>query len=286
MGEAAANGVSGTVARSVRVLRFIGECRTTTIREASVALNLAPSTVHRLFDLLAREGMIEHDKTRHSYRAGPEFFRIAAQVVAKYDLRTIARPIMREVVATCAESCVLGLFLPAIRKMTLVEQVDPPLPLRYQLPLNTHLSLLSGASGRSILAFLAPDQIELILEEEKSESARMAWSRVKVSRELKVIQQKGFAVSHGEIVDGAMAIAAPVIGAEGRAIASLAVTAPNERMLHAGGVQRVSVLMRTMARELSVRLGGPKEEQTVASASTPTATRSGPGSRGSRRSSA
>ena len=99
MTEPVRKAVSGTVARTVRILRFIGERKLTTIREASAALMLAPSTVHRLFDLLAREGMIEQDKSERSYRAGAEFFRIAAQVVGRYDLRTIALPIMREVVA-------------------------------------------------------------------------------------------------------------------------------------------------------------------------------------------
>jgi IclR family transcriptional regulator, acetate operon repressor len=252
--EANGNRSSGPVTRSIRVLRFLGERKMTTIREASASLMLAPSTVHRLFDLLAREGMVEQDKTDRTYRTGPEFFRIAAQVVGHYDLRTLALDIMHEVVAVCEETCVLGLYLSTVRKMTLAERVDSTLPLRYQLPMITHLSLLSGASGRSILAFLPPDQIDLILRQEKANMP----ARAKVLRELKTIQEQGFAVSHGEMIAGAMAIAAPVIGAEGKAIASLGVTAPNERM-HRAGVQRVSALLRDKARILSLRLGAPAD---------------------------
>lgn len=258
MGEQGGNASSGTIARSVLVLRLIAECKATTIREASAALKLAPSTIHRLFELLAREGMVEQDKRDRSYRAGPEFFRVAAQVVSRYDLRTIALPIMREVVAACEETCVLGLYLPTVHKMTLAERVDSTLLLRYQLPMNNHLSLLSGASGRSILAFLPPEQIDLILRQEKetATSGQANPSRIKLSQELKAIRAHGFAVSRGEIIEGAMAIAAPVIGAEGSAIASLGVTAPNERMLRVG-VQRVSALVQEKAKNLSIRLGAP-----------------------------
>lgn len=257
MGEPVENSASGTVVRSVRVLRFISERKVTTIREASAALMLAPSTVHRLFDLLAREGMIEQDKRERSYRAGPEFFRVAAQVVSRYDLRSIALPIMHDVMAACEETCVFGLYLPTVHKMTLAERVDSSLLLRYQLPMNTHLSLLSGASGRSILAFLPPDQIDLILREERKRfPERPPPSVARLFRELKTIQKQGFAVSRGEIIAGAMAIAAPVIGAEGSAIGSLGVTAPNERMLRVG-VQRVSALVYEKARDLSLRLGAP-----------------------------
>jgi IclR family acetate operon transcriptional repressor len=252
--------VSGTVARTVRVLRFIAERQSTTIREASAELKLAPSTVHRLFELLAGEGVIEQNKSDRSYRVGPELFRISAQVVGRYDLRTIALPFMREVVAACEETCVLGLYLPAVHRMTLAERVDSTILLRYQLPMNTHLSLLSGASGRSILAFLPDDQVDVIIQAAKAErSGGKPVSALKVHRELKTIQKQGFAISRGEMIAGAMAIAVPVIGAEGTAIASIGVTAPNDRMQRAG-VQRVSALLLDKARQLSVRLGAPSPQ--------------------------
>jgi DNA-binding IclR family transcriptional regulator len=256
--ESIKNDASGTVARTVRILRFIGECKTTTIREASAVLKLAPSTVHRLFDLLGREGIIEQDRSSRSYRAGPEFFRIAAQVVAEYDLRMIALPIMREVAAACEEACVFGLYLPAVHRMTLAEKVDSPLPLRYQLPLNTQLSLLSGASGRSILALLPRDLVDTVLREQATARApgTALWPRAKLLRELKIIREQGFATSHGEMIAGATAIAAPVIGASGNVIGSLGVTAPDERMQTAS-VRRISVLVRKMADNLSDRLGAP-----------------------------
>ncbi len=267
----------GTVTRIVRILRFVSERKMTTIREASAALMLAPSTVHRLFELLAREGMIEQDKVERTYRAGPEFFRIAAQVVGRYDLRTLALPIMHEIVAACEETCVLGLYLPSVRRMTLAERVDSTLPLRYQLPMNTHLSLLLGASGRSILAYLPPDQLEAILQNERASGlGKLAMSRAKAMRELKAIRDRGFAVSYGEMIAGAMAIAAPVIGADGHAVCSLGVTAPNERM-HRAGVQRVSALVREKARQLSLRLGAPTADVLVINPAPPSVTLRGKG---------
>jgi DNA-binding IclR family transcriptional regulator len=164
-------------------------------------------------------------------------------------------PIMREVVAACNETCVLGLYLPTVRKITFAERVDSPALLRYQLPMNTHLSLFSGASGRAILAFLPEDQVKQIFEEDdisSQGSKTAAWA--KVSKELKAIQKQGYAISRGEMISGAMAIAAPVVGAEGTAIAAIGVTAPNERMQRAG-MQRVSDLLRGKAGDLSVRLG-------------------------------
>ena len=265
--------VSGTVARTVRVLRFIAERHFTTIREASIQLKLAPSTVHRLFDLLASEGVIERNKNDRTYRVGSELFRIAAQVVSRYDLRTIAMPVMREVVAACEETCVLGLYLPSARQMTLAERVNSTTLLRYQLPMNMHLSLLSGASGRCILAFLPEEETSSILRAEKLERGNKAGSMAKALRELRAIKKQGFAVSRGEMIAGAMAIAAPVIGADGTPIASLGVTAPNDRMQRLG-IQRVSMLLLEKARDLSIRLGAPSAPAVVEQLAPATRTRS------------
>ena len=258
---------SGTVARVVQVLRFIAERKRSIIRDAAIELKLAPSTVHRLFDLLAREGLIEQDKIDRSYGAGPEFFRIGAQVVGRYDLRSIALPILREVVAACEETCILGLYLRTVYKVTFAERVDSPTLLRYQLPLNTQMPLLSGATGRSVLAFLPEDEIKQVLDNEAGEKTE----RAKVLAELKIIHKQGYAISHGEMIAGAMAIAAPVIGAEGVAIGSIAVTAPNKRM-HRAGARRVINLVCSKASELSLRMGG-------SAAKAPPAGRTGPAQR-------
>src|SRR5271156_5948753 len=109
---------TGTVARAVLLLARVAAEGTTTIKSLSQALSLAPSTVHRLLDLLASQGMIEHDVKHRRYSIGPEFYRVSALVVTRYDLVTLALPILREVVSEADESCVLGLYWPAQRRMS------------------------------------------------------------------------------------------------------------------------------------------------------------------------
>ena len=82
------------------------------------------------------------------------------------DIRTLALPVLHQVAAQCDETCFLGLYLPVSRKMIFAEKVDSSQLLRYQLPMNTPLSVLWGASGLAILAYLPKDQIDEILAEE------------------------------------------------------------------------------------------------------------------------
>jgi DNA-binding IclR family transcriptional regulator len=247
---------AGTVTRIVRVLRFVSEREKTTIKETSIALSLAPSTVHRMFELLTREGMIEQDKADRTYRAGSEFFRIGSQVVGHFDVRNIALPLMYDVTASSSETCVLGLYLPKKRKMIFAERVDSTQLLRYELPMNTPLSVLWGASGRSILSFLPKDQIDMILKEETAApaSGEKLPTAAKLASEVAKIRKQGFAVTYGEKVAGAVGVAAPIFRADGNVIGSLSVTAPKDRMQPAS-IQRISRLIRVKAVDLSKSLG-------------------------------
>src|ERR1700693_5923582 len=127
----------GTVQRVVEIIRFFGERGEATLKELSLALSLAPSTCHRLLELLGRDGVVEQDAAHGRYRIGRELFRIAGLVQSKHDIRTIALPFLRQLVDACNETSVLSLYLPTEGKIFFAEKVDSSLMLRYQVVMNT-----------------------------------------------------------------------------------------------------------------------------------------------------
>lgn len=247
---------SGTVVRVVRLLSFMAQNQETTIRDLSEALSLAPSTCHRLLELLAAEGMIAHDKARSTYRIGAEFYRIAAQVQNRDDVCTNARRFLREVVEACDETCVLSLYLPVSRQMIFAERADSSRLLRYQLPMNVPLSALWGASSRSFLAFLPAAEVELIRAKESVSpaSGEPVPERAALERELEEIRRRGFAVSRGQKIAGAVGISAPVFRAEGQVLGSLGITVPEIRVSPVD-LERLGQLVTTKAQALSETLG-------------------------------
>ncbi len=114
----------GTVSRTAALLRVMAEHGEITLKEMSSIVGLAPSTCHHLLDLLRREGLCERLPDRRGYRIGSELFRIAAQVHAKHDIRTLADKFLHEVVAACDETCLLGIYLPIDRKMMFASKVE------------------------------------------------------------------------------------------------------------------------------------------------------------------
>jgi DNA-binding IclR family transcriptional regulator len=257
----------GTVQRILEIMRFFAQRGEATLKDLSSALGLAPSTCHRLLELLSRDGFIAHDPVRRRYRIGTEYFRIAALVQSKHDVCQISRPFLRRAVDACDETCVLTLYSPTEGKIFFAEKVDSSRMLRYQLPMNTPLSVLWGASGRSILAFLEPAEIARIYADEgrAPASGEALPSRTALEREIKRIRELGYAVSHGQKILGAVGISAPVFQVEGKVIGNISITVPESRMMKRDE-KRLGELIRSIAEELSVALGAPSPAYSKASA--------------------
>lgn len=246
----------GTVTRVVQLLGHLAENHVTSIKQVSQSIGLAPSTCHRLLDLLLREGLVERDPTGRRYRVGVEFVRIAALTQQHFDIRQIALPYLRAVVDQCDETCVLALYDKATGSMIFAEKVDSSRLLRYQLPMDKPLSLLWGASGRAILAYLPDSEMHSIYEKEGPAPASgepLAPFAV-LQEQLRKIRDDGVAVSSGQKIAGAVGINAPIFGADGSVLGSLGVTVPELRIRDAD-LDGLRKLISGSADRLSSMLG-------------------------------
>jgi len=256
----------GTVTRVIQMLSYLAQVQETSIKEVSQALGLAPSTCHRLLDLLMREGMVERDPRERRYRIGVEFFRIAALAQQHFDIRRVAQPILESVVAQCDETCVLSLYDPALGRMIYAEKRDSGRMLRYQLPLNKPISLLWGSSGRAIAAYLPDETVRKIYA---GESAAPASGEplppfALLQDQLRRIREDGFAVSFGQKIAGAVGINAPVFGANDGVVGSLGITIPEVRVSDAN-MERLTTLVMEAAATLSAQIGRPGKRAKPAS---------------------
>ena len=108
--------------------------------------------------------------------------------------------------------------------------------------------LVRGASGRSILA-----QLDAGIDLE-SYAAGIDIDLDKCRAELAKIRKRGYAVSRNELIEGAVAIAAPVFDGSNRVVASLGVFGPSVRLPQARVDEFGPLLVREGAA-LSAALG-------------------------------
>jgi len=220
----------GAGARAARLLKCVAEMgEEFTVTALAQRLELAPSTVHRLLQSMVGTGMIERSGT-DSYRPGRELFRMASLLVQRFDLRAIARPVLRGLWTDWQETCSLCLYEPASRTGKIIDTIASAHPLRYVIEPASTVSLGWGSLGRSITAFLPDEDLDFVLAHAKRGplSGRKAPPRAELLLELRRIRRRGYARYEDRPLDIA-GIAAPVFAADGSVTGSLGVTMPATR---------------------------------------------------------
>jgi DNA-binding IclR family transcriptional regulator len=243
---------TGTIARTVHVLRAVAQAATEpTMKELAATLNLPMSTMHRLLDLLAQEGMVERDDTTRAFRPGFEFFRIASLVVHRMPLKTVARPFLAEAARESGESSYLGLLDERALKLIFITYAESGQMLDYRVPLNVPYALSLGSSGLAILAWLSPLQCERVLAVENADGER---SNATIGKSLVEIRKQGYAHTFGQRIKGAVGFFAPVFDAAEGVCASFGFTVPETRY-DKRSHQRLAQLAMQHAGQLSRAIG-------------------------------
>lgn len=251
-------GAMGTVSRAIAVLRVLAESDgPVTVSETAERLGLPASTTHRLLRLLVDEDVATHLPDSRQYDAGAELVRIARLIAARSDVARVALPFMEEVVESCGESCLLGLYRPHEHDMMFVAQVESPHSLRFHIPLNVPLPLIWGCSGRAILAYLSEEEIDRVFE--IAEPAPVGGTPPPDPAEFKAkvlpaIRHRGYDFTRGEKIPDSIGIAAPVFSAERGVIGSLSVSIPKTRF-KTNSQGELGALLSGTARGLSAALG-------------------------------
>ncbi len=255
---AADAGSSGTVSRALQLLGVLADASgSVTVKHVSEAMRVAPSTAHRLLNLLKKEGFVESSSESRQYAIGPAFYRVAARVMGSVSKAAIAQPLIEAIAEEFDETVLFGLYLPAEQALSFAARADGRQRLTYRVDMHRPLSLVWGASGRAVLAFLPDEVVRSIIASEGRSPATGAppMAEAVVLAEIQRIRQCGWAVSESEKLPDARGIAAPVFGPAG-VVGSLCLTSPIVRPT-AATVEHIGQSMVSNARLLSRYFGAP-----------------------------
>ncbi|CAO3437301.1 IclR family transcriptional regulator [Azospirillum endophyticum] len=255
-GAAGGGAGTGTVSRALMLLSVLADAGgEVTVKYVSEAMQLSPSTAHRLLHLMKDEGYVEAVPHNRTYVVGPMFYRVAAKVVGSVSPVTMARPVVEALAERFDETVLFGLYLRTEQAMSFAARADGSQRLRYQIDIDKPLSLVWGASGKAILAHLPKATIAAILSREGASPAtgRPAPGIDQLMAELEAIRARGHAVSESEKLPDARGIAAPVFSASG-VCGCLCLTSPKQRIASAS-VEAIGAEIARAAHDLSRTLG-------------------------------
>lgn len=222
---------TGTVSRAMRLLTLFADAgEPVTIKYISDRTGLAPSTAHRLLGLLKDEGFVVDVLATRSYAIGPQFYRVSARVMSSASQMDFIARVLEDLCETYNETVLFGQYLPSEGSMSFAIRRDGNQKLLYQIEMHKPLSLVWGASGRSILAHLPESTVAEILARETAApgNGEVPPTLDVLMSDLRDIKNAEYCVTYGQKLPGSRGIATPLFDQSG-IIGSLCLTAPETR---------------------------------------------------------
>jgi len=240
----------GAVQRAVAVIDALAEAENELgTNEIARRTGVNPSTVSRLLATLVAAGLVEHTPDSGRYRLGSRFLQLGNVVLARLDLRQVARPHLQALVESTRETATLS--APGERDAVTIDFVQSPSSVQSVARLGRPSIAHATATGKVVLAFGLPTVPPGPL---KAYTNRTIVNRSALKVELERVRGRGFAYNCGEREDDLHAIAAPVWGSRGELAAIIGVQGPASRFDAKAMDAAVEPLLEH-AREVSLELG-------------------------------
>ena len=211
------------------LVRVVEAARAPSIGELAEREGLPKSTTSRLVAALERQGLVQRLGDRGRLRPGPVLLRYASRDGAG-TLVELAGPSLRRLAEASGET--INLAVPGPDGVEHLAQED-----------TEHLVGVTDWVGRRVPFELAANG-----------KCFLAYAGGSAGAELQQIRARGYATSVDELEVGLSALAAPVFGPGGDALAALSISGPTNRLTSERIAQLAPLLMEEATR-LAERLG-------------------------------
>jgi IclR family transcriptional regulator, acetate operon repressor len=209
------------------LVRVVEAAQPPSVGELAARAGLPKSTTSRLVSALERQGLVQRLGDRGRLTAGPVLLRYANRDVSS-TLVELATPSLRRLADASGET--INLAVPGFDGVEHLAQEDTAHFVGVTDWVGRKVPFEPAANGKVFLAFRTP------------------------SPQFAQIRARGYATSIDELEIGLTAMAAPVIGPMGDAIAALSISGPTARLTSERIVQLAPLLIDE-ATQLARRLG-------------------------------
>jgi len=211
--------------RMLLILEILG-ARGEPMRAAEIGreIGLPKQTVNRLCTTLLEEGL--HAASDHILR----------------------HQILSQLAQTVGET--VNFAVPEVEGMVYRDRVETNWFFRIQLPVGSHVPFHCTASGKCYLASLPPVRRKALVENMSldAQTPRTHVSKPALLEELQLIARQGYSMDNEELIEGMIAIAAPVTDRDGRFVAAIAFHGPAQRLTADAAIGHLPTLQNTANR--------------------------------------
>ncbi len=220
---------TGALAKAARILGALEDAPWLGASELATHIGVDRSTTHRLAHAMVDLGWLRQDPQTRRYRLGLRLWELGARAVADLEVRSVALPRMRDVVAQTGESCDLAVLDGA--DIVYIEKVDGTREVRAYTWIGQRVPAHAVAMGKVLLSFLTPDERRRRLPDPLPRYTDLTVaSFAELEARCADVARLGYAVNLGERNPEAGGLAVPVFNRVGECVAALGINVPSARM--------------------------------------------------------
>jgi DNA-binding IclR family transcriptional regulator len=249
------NGIKSTI-KSLKVLElFSPQKREWSIQNMIEALGYHKSSIQRIVSTLEGEGFLKRgESNRGVYRLGPQVLFLGSIADMSTDLRSIARPIMVQLVERVQETSYL--CVREGNQCLYVEKVECSQPIQIIHAVGKRNPLHCTGVGKALMSGMTEKEIRKIVSATGLESftPRTITKVDSLLHEIEQIRKRGVAHDLEELDLGVKCVAAPIHNHTGRVVAAVSISGPAQRFT-TEVFPRFESEVKTSARALSRELG-------------------------------
>ncbi|AYO29537.1 IclR family transcriptional regulator [Biomaibacter acetigenes] len=222
-----------TVIKALKLLNYFTTDRPIIgLNELSRLSGYPKASVYRLLCALEKCGFVTRSKEYESdrrYQLGIKLFELGMQVYENIELNKVALPFMKELKDQINEA--IQLVVRDGDEALYIEKIDPDQVFRLYTAKGRRAPLYAGASGRVLLAGLADEKINSLLDKPlKKFTDKTPVSKEEIWEKILFIRRNKFSISKEELWPTSMEIAVPIYDQTCSIIASLSAAGPIFRM--------------------------------------------------------
>ncbi|WP_163577128.1 IclR family transcriptional regulator [Halomonas faecis] len=237
------------------------------LSELAEAVDLAPSTTHRLLQALHGQGFVTQDAELGVWKIDVKTFRIGNSFLEARDFVATSRPFLRRLTAQTGETANLGIRDGGTA--VFLAQSESPQMMRMITRLGSRAPLHASGVGKALMAWLPDDEFERILAERglARVTANTLHTPEALRADLAEIRRRGYACDREEHAIGLHCVAACLHDEHSTPLAAISVSGPMARIPETR-LAELGELVRDTAAEITARLGGrvPSPSESLAEA--------------------
>ncbi len=225
-----------------------------TLSEIIESLDISKSSAFRIVSTLIFKNYLQKNETTKKITLSRKLMTLGVSSINEQSIVELSIDVMRALRDELKESVMLGVIID--NKGAILEQVSSSYPVKLYVEQGTHFYLHSSVGGKSILAFLPDEELDVML---KSMTLKRLTNNTIVSKksfreELNAVKEKGYAIDNGEDIQGIHCIGAPIFNEYGYPVSALWITAPHGRLPH-DEFEKKGKIVAKYALEISSKLG-------------------------------